>query len=293
MNRKNFIRKSILSAAGVAVGAATLSASTESRKDSTYDRLMDRVGFNHLPNKEIKTMKSVLHKANTRGHANHGWLDSHHTFSFANYYNPERMNFGVLRVLNDDIVAGGRGFGTHPHDNMEIISIPLEGDLEHQDNMGNKTVIKQGDIQMMSAGTGVQHSEYNKNKDTEVRFLQIWMFPNKMNVTPRYDQITLEPGQSKNKLQQILSPSTDDEGVWVHQNAWFHIGDFESGCEETYSVKAHGNGVYAFVIEGEVEIEGQPLGKRDGFGVWDTESLQIKASKDAKVLLMDVPMQLS
>ncbi len=293
MNRKNFIKKSLLSTVGVATGASALSANNDKVENSTYDRLLERVGFNHLPNEEIKTMKSVLHKASSRGHANHGWLDSHHSFSFANYHNPERMNFGVLRVLNDDIVAGGRGFSTHPHDNMEIISIPLQGDLEHKDNMGNMTVIKQGDVQVMSAGTGIQHSEKNKNASDEVRFLQIWMFPNKKNVTPRYDQITLEAEHSTNKFQQILSPNTEDEGVWVHQNAWFHLGNFEPGCEETYAIKVSGNGVYAFVLEGEVEIEGQALNKRDGFGIWDTEKISIKATKDAKVLLMDVPMQLS
>jgi len=238
-------------------------------------------------------MKTVLHKANTRGHANHGWLDSHHTFSFANYHNPERMHFGALRVLNDDIVNGGRGFGTHPHDNMEIISIPLQGDLEHKDSMGNVTVIKEGDVQVMSAGTGVYHSEYNKNKDEEVRFLQIWMFPNKRNVLPRYDQVTLDNLEAKNSFQQILSPSADDEGVWVYQNAWFHIGDLEQGSKETYHIKDGGNGVYAFVLEGEVKIEDQELSKRDGFGVWDTDSIKIEAAKDAKVLLMDVPMQIS
>lgn len=293
MDRKNFLKKTLLGAAGVATGATTLRAKNVKLKNSTYDKMLKQVGFNHLPNKEVKTMKSVLHKANTRGHANHGWLDSHHTFSFANYYNPERMNFGVLRVLNDDIVQGGKGFGTHPHDNMEIISIPLQGDLEHKDSMGNTTVIKQGDVQVMSAGTGVYHSEYNKNKGEEVRFLQIWMFPNKKNVKPRYDQITLENGKVKNDFQQILSPIPNDEGVWVHQNAWFSIGEFESGEEKTYQLKDSNNGVYAFVLEGEVNIEGQDLGKRDGFGVWDTNAITVKATKGAKVLLMDVPMQLN
>jgi redox-sensitive bicupin YhaK (pirin superfamily) len=252
-----------------------------------------QVGFNHLPNEEIKTMKSVLHKAGTRGHANHGWLDSHHTFSFANYYNPERMHFGVLRVLNDDIVTGGRGFGTHPHDNMEIVSIPLEGDLEHKDSMGNTTVIKQGDVQVMSAGTGVFHSEKNKNADEEVRFLQIWMFPNKKNVEPRYDQITLDAANGKSGLQQILSPDKNDEGVWVYQDAWWHMGNLKEGSEETYSLRRKGNGVYAFVLEGEVNISGQDLGKRDGYGVWDTDAITIRATKDAKVLLMDVPMEMN
>lgn len=237
-------------------------------------------------------MQSVLHKADTRGHANHGWLDSHHSFSFANYYNPERMHFGVLRVLNDDVVAGGMGFGKHPHDNMEIISIPLEGDLEHKDSMGNTTVIRQGDVQVMSAGTGIFHSEYNKNPDREVRFLQIWVLPNQKNVQPRYGQITLEADRLDNELIQILSPDPGDEGVWIHQHAWFHLGSLHAGTAKQYSLKDSGNEVYAFVLEGELTINGQALGKRDGFGVWDTPDLEIAADSDTKVLLMEVPMQL-
>lgn len=292
MDRKNFIKKTLLGAAGVATGSSLLNAKNETKTKSTYDKLMEQVGFNHLPNKELTTMKTVLHRANTRGHANHGWLDSHHTFSFANYRNPERMHFGVLRVLNDDIVAPGRGFGRHPHDNMEIISIPLEGDLEHKDSMGNVAVIKQGDVQVMSAGTGIYHSEYNRKQDQQVKFLQIWLFPNKKNVEPRYDQITLENSNLKNQLYQILSPSKNDAGVWIHQNAWFHMGNLEKGFETTYEIKSKGNGVYAFVLDGDVTIDNQDLGKRDGFGVWDTESICIKADSDAKILLMDVPMKL-
>ncbi|NRB50020.1 MAG: pirin family protein [Saprospiraceae bacterium] len=294
MNRKNFLKKGLLGAAGIAAGTSKLKAEeTKKESNSTYDKLMDQVGFNHIPNKEIRTMKTVLHKAKTRGHANHGWLDSHHTFSFANYYNPDRMHFGVLRVLNDDVVAGGRGFGTHPHDNMEIISIPLEGDLEHKDSMGNTAVIKSGDVQAMSAGTGVYHSEYNKQSDKEVRFLQIWVFPNKKNVEPRYDQITLDKGQLKNNFKQILSPNANDDGVWIHQNAWFHMGELEKGTETNYDIRDRNNGVYAFVLEGEVSINGQSLEKRDGFGVWDTDKISIKADANAKVLLMDVPMALN
>jgi len=292
MNRKNFLKKTLLGAAGVVASGTVLKATKPATKQSTYDKLIEQVGFNHLPNKEVRTMKSVLHKANTRGHANHGWLDSHHTFSFANYYNPERMNFGVLRVLNDDIVAAGRGFGTHPHDNMEIVSIPLKGDLQHKDSMGNTAVIKEGDVQVMSAGTGVYHSEYNKSAENEVRFLQIWMFPNQKNVEPRYDQITLESEKSQGSFQQVLSPYKDDAGVWVHQNAWFSIGNFEESKTEDYQIKASGNGVYAFVLEGEVNIEGQDLSKRDGFGIWDVDTINIKAAKGAKLLLMDVPMQI-
>lgn len=238
-------------------------------------------------------MKTVLHKAETRGHANHGWLNSHHTFSFANYYHPERMNFGVLRVLNDDKVDGGQGFGTHPHDNMEIISIPLKGDLEHKDSMGNVAVIREGDIQAMSAGTGIYHSEYNKHAGEPVEFLQIWVFPNKKNVEPRYDQISLDNSQLKNHFQQVLSPNPDDEGVWIHQNAWFHMGELEEGVETTYQIKSENNGVYAFILEGEVTIEGEDLSKRDGYGVWESDKIRIKANKNAKILLMDVPMQVA
>jgi redox-sensitive bicupin YhaK (pirin superfamily) len=191
---------------------------------------LDIVGHNHLPNTNDQVMNnSILHRAESRGHAHHGWLDSHHTFSFANYYNPERMNFGVLRVLNDDRVSEGMGFGTHPHDNMEIISIPLSGDLEHRDSMGNVAVIKNGDVQVMSAGTGITHSEYNKNLNKAVKFLQIWVFPNKRNVTPRYGQLTLKKEERINRLQQIVSPNQNDAGVWIHQNAWFYLSNLSLG----------------------------------------------------------------
>ncbi len=291
MDRKNFVKKTALGAAALITGNSMLKAKNVKMKSSTYDKMMEQVGFNHLPNtEEITSMKTVLHKAGTRGHANHGWLDSYHSFSFANYYNPNRMNFGVLRVLNDDVVDGGKGFGTHPHDNMEIISIPLEGDLEHKDSMGNTAVIKQGDVQVMSAGTGIFHSEYNKSKADKVRFLQIWLFPKKRDVEPRYDQITLEDLGTKNKLQQILSPSKDDAGVWIHQDAWFHMGDLEAGCAETYELKKAGNGIYAFLLEGQVKIGDQLLSKRDGLGMWDTASIDIQVEQDAKLLLMEVPM---
>ena len=233
---------------------------------------------------------TIIHKAATRGHANHGWLNSFHTFSFANYYDPERVHFGALRVLNDDTVEAGMGFGTHPHDNMEIISIPLEGDLEHKDSMGNVSVIKHGDIQVMSAGTGIHHSEYNKNKDRRVKFLQIWVFPNQKKVTPRYDQITLNLADRHNQLQQILSPNADDAGVWIHQNAWFHLGKFDKGVAKEYNLKAKGTGVYAFILSGDVTINGQSLNTRDGFGIWDVEKITIQADSDAEFLLMEVPM---
>ena len=292
MDRKEFIRKGLFGT-GFLVSSASVSGLLKNDIDELKG--LDIIGFNHLPpavngENTMNMANTVLHKAATRGNANHGWLNSHHTFSFASYYNPERMHFGVLRVLNDDTVSPGMGFGTHPHDNMEIISIPLEGDLEHKDSMGNVAVIKHGDVQVMSAGTGIYHSEYNKNKDKDVKFLQIWVFPNKKAVTPRYDQITLNVNDRHNKFQQILSPSADDDGVWIHQEAWFHLGNFEKGKETSYSIKKKGNGVYAFVLKGELSINGQLLNARDGFGIWDTDAIHIKAESDMEVLLMEVPM---
>jgi len=236
--------------------------------------------------------QTVLHRASTRGDANHGWLKSRHTFSFANYYDPERMHFGAIRVINDDIVAPGMGFGTHPHDNMEIISIPLEGDLEHKDSMGNTTVIRNGDIQVMSAGTGIKHSEYNKNDDRPVKFLQIWIFPNKRGVTPRYDQITLNIEDRKNRFQQILSPSSEDEGVWIHQNAWFHISDLEKGKSLDYELKSPENGLYVYVLDGDVIVDGHALSTRDGLGIWDTNKVSFTAESKTSLLLMEVPMNI-
>lgn len=240
--------------------------------------------------KFTKNMKATLHKAETRGHANHGWLNSYHSFSFANYYNPERENFGVLRVLNDDEVSAGMGFGMHGHSNMEIISIPLEGDLAHQDSMGNKAVIKSGDIQVMSAGTGVQHSEKNKNADSKVKFLQIWVIPNKVNVEPRYDQITLKAADMHNRFHQILSPNADDAGVWIHQNAWFHLGDFDTDRALTHRLKDMSNGLYVFVLEGKCTIGDIALGRRDGLGIEHTENVDFEIQPQTRLLLMEVPM---
>jgi redox-sensitive bicupin YhaK (pirin superfamily) len=236
-------------------------------------------------------MKTILHKASSRGHANHGWLESYHTFSFAGYYDPARMHFGALRVLNDDTVAGGMGFGTHPHDNMEIISIPTEGDLEHKDSMGNVQVIRQGDVQVMSAGTGIQHSEKNKNSNTPVRFFQIWVFPNKKNVTPRYDQQFFSAADKHNKLLTVVSPlGSHDGGVQIHQDAWFSMGKLDKGFGTAYTLKNKAHGVYAFVIEGEVTINGQKLNRRDGLGITEAETLAITADTDAELLLMEVPV---
>lgn len=289
MNRKDFLKKGLL---GTSMFVATGSLANILKNDIDELTELKPIGFNHLPTPKTKIMENtILHKANTRGHANHGWLDSHHSFSFASYHNPDRMHFGVLRVLNDDRVDPGMGFGTHPHDNMEIISIPLEGDLEHKDSMNNVAVIKKGDIQVMSAGTGIYHSEYNRNKDKLTKFLQIWVFPNKKNVTPRYDQISLNEKDRHNKLQQILSPNADDEGVWIHQDAWFHLGQFDKDFKTNYSIKKNGNGVYAFVIKGDFIINNIELNERDGLGIWDTKIVVIVSkSQNAEILLMEVPM---
>ncbi len=290
MDRKSFIRKSILGAGAVVSPAIVKSITSE--ENNALSR-PDIVGFNHLPYLNSAIMENtVLHKAATRGHASHGWLESYHSFSFAGYFNPDRMNFGALRVLNDDRVDPGMGFGTHRHDNMEIISIPLEGDLEHKDSMGNTAVIKKGDIQVMSAGSGISHSEYNRNADKLTKFLQIWVIPDKKNVTPRYDQITLNETDRHNKLQQILSPDADDEGVWINQQAWFHMGKFDEGFKTTYSLKKEGNGIYAFVLKGEITIAGIALQERDALGIWDTGSIEITANTaNAEILLMEVPME--
>ncbi len=236
-------------------------------------------------------MKTIVHKANERGHANHGWLNAYHSFSFANWYNPEKVQFGMLRVLNDDTIAAGMGFGTHPHDNMEIITIPLEGDLAHKDSMGNGTTIKSGDIQVMSAGTGIQHSEFNPNHNHHTKLFQIWLFPKYRNVEPRYQQITLDKSLEKNDFAQILSPNPDDAGVWIHQDAWFYLSDFDADFSKKLSLKKEGNGFYIMNIEGEIEVNGQKLGRRDAVGIWETEEIEIKANSNAKFLVMEIPME--
>lgn len=247
-------------------------------------------------------MTTILHKANTRGHADQGWLNSFFSFSFAGYYNPQRVQFGVLRVLNDDRVEGGKGFGSHPHDNMEIISIPLEGSLAHEDNMGHKEIVSAGEIQVMSTGKGVFHSEYNDSPDQPVKFLQIWVFPNKLNVTPRYDQVRLEPSKEHNALQQLIypypgadartEPGDKAEGAWIYQDAWFHMGTFDAGRKFQYDIKKAGNGVYLFVIDGSFLYNGQRLETRDGLGVTDVENLDLEAAEQgSRILIMDVPMK--
>lgn len=235
--------------------------------------------------------KYHLHTAASRGHADHGWLKSAQSFSFAGYYNQERMHFGALRVLNDDVVEGGKGFGGHPHDNMEIISIPLEGALEHKDNMGNVRIVRPGDIQVMSTGTGVFHSEYNANPDKPAAFLQIWVFPRQLNTVPRYDQVSLRPEDRLNTLQQIISPDPKGAGIWIGQDAWFSIGRFNEGVEASYQLHSKENGLYLFVIEGAFTVDGQALGKRDAMGVEQVDNVSLRAdSERAELLLIEVPM---
>ena len=233
----------------------------------------------------------IVHKANERGHANHGWLNAYHSFSFGSWYNPEKIQFGMLRVLNDDTIAAGMGFGTHPHDNMEIITIPLEGDLAHKDSMGNGTTIKSGDIQVMSAGTGIQHSEFNPNHNHHTKLFQIWLFPKYRNVAPRYQQITLDKSLEKNDFAQILSPNPDDAGVWIHQDAWFYLSDFDNGFSKKLALKKGGNGFYVINIEGEIEVNGEKIEKRDAIGIWETNEIVIKANSNAKFLVMEIPME--
>jgi redox-sensitive bicupin YhaK (pirin superfamily) len=235
-------------------------------------------------------MKTVIHTADSRGYFNHGWLKTHHTFSFARYYDPSRVHFGELRVLNDDVVAGGEGFGTHPHDNMEIISIPLDGDLRHGDSMGNTEVLSAGQIQVMSAGTGITHSEMNSNYDRPVKFLQIWVFPDRDGYTPRYETLTLAPARS-GELRTIVTPEDQrEEGAsWMHQQVWFHTLDLKGGSFD-YNIRRKGNGLYVFVLEGKAAVAGEPLARRDGIGVWDTDSVKLETTDMAKLLLIDVPM---
>jgi redox-sensitive bicupin YhaK (pirin superfamily) len=235
--------------------------------------------------------KFILHPASERGHANHGWLNARHSFSFASWQNPDKVHFGALRVLNDDIVAPGMGFGTHPHDNMEIITIPLKGDLEHKDSMGNIGRIKENEIQMMSAGSGVTHSEYNPNTDREVNLLQIWIFPKERNITPRYNQISLSPEDRMNKFQQIISPDGNTVGMNINQNAFFQLASLEANKTLNYKVQLPGNGVYAFLISGEMRVNNNyNLHHRDALGLWETENIEFNAQKDAELLLIEVPM---
>lgn len=236
-------------------------------------------------------MDKVFHPANSRGTANHGWLNANFSFSFANYFDPQKLQFGLLRVLNDDYVKPGTGFGTHPHENMEIISIPLKGEIRHQDSMGHTKVVTAGEIQVMSAGTGVEHSEFNSAAE-ELNMLQIWIFPDKQGLEPRYDQKDFRKLLQPNELLNVVSPKADqgEHSIYINQNAYMHLGDFQDGREIEYTVKKDGHGVYVFLIEGEAEIEENTLNKRDAMGIWNTSSFSIKFKQSSKVLLIEVPM---
>lgn len=235
-------------------------------------------------------MKTTLHKADSRGKADHGWLNSHHTFSFASYHNPERVRFGLLRVLNDDIVQPGEGFGTHPHDNMEIISIPLKGALAHKDSTGNEHVINTGDVQIMSAGSGLYHSEYNASQKEEVNFLQIWVFPKERDIEPRYDQKTYDAAERKNKFQLVVSPEKGNGSLWINQDAYFSLVNLEKGKDVSYNINKKGNSVYLFLIDGSITAAGEKLDKRDGMGIEDTNEVAISAREDSELLVIEVPM---
>lgn len=235
-------------------------------------------------------MNKIIHKADSRGYADHGWLQSFHSFSFANYHNPEKVRFGLLRVLNDDIVAPGMGFGTHPHDNMEIVTIPLKGELAHQDSTGNKEVIKAGEIQIMSAGSGLTHSEFNNSKKEFVNLFQIWVFPKEKNITPRYDQKIFDSEERKNKFQTVVSPDEKNGSLWINQDAFFTLGNFDEGNSVKYEIKKNGNGVYIMITEGSAEIDGEVLSRRDAIGLSDLSSVEIKLLAKSELLLIEVPM---
>jgi redox-sensitive bicupin YhaK (pirin superfamily) len=235
-------------------------------------------------------MKTVLHEADARGRAEHGWLDSRHTFSFADYYDPERLGFGVLRVINDDIVAPGAGFGTHSHANMEIVSVPLSGSLRHEDSMGHTQVIRQGEVQIMSAGTGISHSEYNASDRDPVNFLQIWIIPKKPDITPRYGQQEFPAEKRENRFQTIVAPDSENGAVWINQDAWFSLGHFSGGRREAYPLRSNGNGVYVFVLEGGAEVAGARLGRRDGLGITEAREIEIAADTDCELLVIEVPL---
>ncbi len=233
-------------------------------------------------------MKTVFHAANARGHADHGWLNAKHSFSFASWHNPERIHFGMLRVLNDDIVAGGMGFGKHPHDNMEIITIPLAGSIQHEDSMGFSEVIHAGEVQVMSAGTGIYHSEYNPSPDQELNLFQIWIFPKQKQVEPRYAQRKYE--LNEDTFTELVGPEESGISTWIHQDAWLSMGAFKAGSSQEYQLKKQGNGIYLMLVEGQIKIGDQLLTQRDAIGISQTNQIQIEIEANAKILVIEVPM---
>lgn len=236
-------------------------------------------------------MKKIIYLSSSRGNADYGWLKTHYSFSFSNYYNPERIHFGMLRVLNDDTIAAGKGFGEHPHDNMEIVTIPIEGSLAHKDSMGNSSVIKNGEVQIMSAGTGIFHSEFNASTIEQTRLFQIWVFPKEKNIQPRYDQKLFSIEERKNNFQTVVAPDKKNGALWINQDAFLSLGNFEKGRVEEYSIKYSGNGAFVFVIEGEIEIDGTKLERRDAMGISETEKISLKTNSNVEVLIIEVPMK--
>jgi redox-sensitive bicupin YhaK (pirin superfamily) len=235
-------------------------------------------------------MKKIIHTADSRGFQDHGWLKAAHSFSFGNYYDPKRSHFGLLRVLNDDIVAPAMGFGTHGHDNMEIVTIPLKGSLAHKDSLGSEGLIEPGEVQIMSAGSGIRHSEFNGSKTENVNLLQIWVFPKERNIQPRYDQRRFD-NSGKNTFTTLVSPDPESGAMWINQDAFFSKGNFEEGKSISYKIKHPGNGAYVYIIEGEVKLAEETLGKRDAIGIFDTDEFEINVTKDSIILVIDVPME--
>jgi hypothetical protein len=235
-------------------------------------------------------MKKIIHKANSRGYFDYGWLKTNHTFSFSSYYDPERVNFGMLRVLNDDIIAPAQGFGTHPHNDMEIVSIPLMGGLAHKDNTGSEGVIFPNEVQVMSAGTGILHSEYNHSKVKEANFLQLWIFPDKKGHKPRYDQKSFNPEERKNKFLTIISPDKSNGNLWLNQDAYISMTDIEKNKSLNYKLNTKGNGIYIFLIEGKISLGEETLSKRDGIGIWETDAISLSANENSRVLLIEIPI---
>lgn len=236
-------------------------------------------------------MNTTIVRANERSSVDHGWLKVNHTFSFADYYNPNRMRFGLLRVFNDDFIQPSTGFPPHPHDNMEIVTIILEGALEHKDSMGSSGIIKPGEIQIMSAGTGIYHSEYNASSTERCNVLQTWIFPKERNIEPRYDQLTIDETKLKNQLHTFVSPDKNAEGtVWINQDAYYSLGKLETGTKLVYSPKHEGNGVWLFLMKGAIKVGDEQLNRRDSIGIWNYEQIEIEALEETELMAIDVPM---
>jgi redox-sensitive bicupin YhaK (pirin superfamily) len=236
-------------------------------------------------------MNKTIHRAEGRGYFDHGWLKTFHSFSFADYYDPDMMGFGALRVINDDTIAPGKGFGFHPHENMEIVTVVLSGELEHKDSMGHTSVIRPGEIQIMSAGTGVLHSEYNRSLSEPLELFQIWIYPKVADVPPRYDQKAFDPETWRNAFRTLVSPEQASNALWLNQDAFLSLADLEAGREAEYAVRRAENGTYLLVIGGSVDVAGEALGPRDAAGIWDADRFSLRAREDAKVLALEVPMR--